>query len=619
MIKKENSTDNHFKLRTIASLNKYIFLVEDYQRGYKWDSRQILDLLKDIEEFKPTSNGQQFYCLQPIAVKKLEGQKLEQLIEDENLNKINNISVYELVDGQQRLTSIYLILSLLSEFNHHKIIYRTRPKSKEYIEQIKQVPKANNIDTNENIDQLDLRLNKAWDNYLDINPEFDNVDNYHFYKATQIILNHKFNDKENFLQNIFNKTQVIWYNEIYKSTKKLFADLNSGKIQLTGAELIKALFILDLSSNNNSSSIEITQFKTNELASDWDDIEYTLQQDDFWFFIKGKTKRSYTSRIGYLFDVLCEATQIEDDLYSYRMYAENEKPLDWDELKSFFQKLVEWYNDPFIYHRIGFLLFQGNNSLNSLELIRNKSTELNKDKFKTTLDNEIRVAFSRGRNIDNLDFKYYDLDNLSFAYNKKHVTDALILFNICLYENLMSDYRINFKEFYHQNWTLEHIFPQNFADINTPEEAIEFLNDYKELLENKSEDRKSCDKFICQIENSTTEQFYKLKDPVNEFIKDLIQKLSLDKIENLTLLHQTENSSIGNKSFKSKRAEIISFTQKNRNIKNQKSFIPIGTLNVFTKFYSVDVRKLQLSHWSQYDKEMYKEAMSKILKKYLPN
>jgi len=619
MIEKSRQQDTNFELRTIDSLKDYIFLVEDYQRGYQWESQQVLDLLRDIEEFNPSQGAQEFYCLQPVAVKQILNGKLDELILDENLQDKEFEAVYELVDGQQRLTTIFLILSLLTKEKHHTIIYRTRPESKNYLKGINSIPLAKDINTHESIEVLDEHLNSAWENYINTHLKFNNVDNYHFYKASQIILNYPFENKQVFLNRIFNSTQVIWYNEIYKSTKRLFADLNSGKIRLTGAELIKALFVLDLSSNNNGLSAEIAQFKTNELATEWDEIEYTLQQSDFWYFIKGKTKRNYTSRIGYLFDVLCGATKIEDDLFTYRLYADEKKKLDWDELKSFFQKLVEWYNDPFIYHRIGFLLFQNNNKLNSLERIREISTRLTKGKFKKTLDDEIANAFSKSKKVDNTTFKFYDLDNLSYSINKKQVTDTLILFNICLYENLMSDYRINFKEFYDQNWTLEHIFPQNFADIESPEEAVKFIEDYNDLLETESDDKKRCEVFLLQLQNSSIDNFLKLKNTIVEFIKELIQKLNLDQIENLTLLHQSENSSIGNKPFKSKRAEIISFSKKNQSQKVKTSFIPLGTLNVFTKFYSIDGAKLQLSHWSHYDKEMYKDAIVNVLKKYLPN
>ena len=61
------------------------FYIPSYQRGYRWGKAEIVRLLDDIESTKGKS-----YCLQPIVVRKANDR-------------------YELIDGQQRLTTIYLI------------------------------------------------------------------------------------------------------------------------------------------------------------------------------------------------------------------------------------------------------------------------------------------------------------------------------------------------------------------------------------------------------------------------------------------------------------------------------------------------------------------------------
>jgi uncharacterized protein with ParB-like and HNH nuclease domain len=62
------------------------FRVPRYQRGYRWGKLEVERLLNDIWE----SNGKP-YSLQPIVVKR-DGE-----------------TAFELVDGQQRLTTLYLI------------------------------------------------------------------------------------------------------------------------------------------------------------------------------------------------------------------------------------------------------------------------------------------------------------------------------------------------------------------------------------------------------------------------------------------------------------------------------------------------------------------------------
>ena len=79
------------------------FVIEAYQRGYRWSEDEIKYLLEDIDEMP---DGQK-YCLQPIVVK-------------------DNRGTYELIDGQQRLTTLYLIMKYLSlyiEHAHFSIIY----------------------------------------------------------------------------------------------------------------------------------------------------------------------------------------------------------------------------------------------------------------------------------------------------------------------------------------------------------------------------------------------------------------------------------------------------------------------------------------------------------------
>ena len=90
-------------LKSIGELIKseLKFVVPSYQRGYRWTKRQVEELLDDIWEFsQKNKNDNSFYCLQPIVIKKIEENK------------------YELIDGQQRLTTIYL---LLSYFKNNKI------------------------------------------------------------------------------------------------------------------------------------------------------------------------------------------------------------------------------------------------------------------------------------------------------------------------------------------------------------------------------------------------------------------------------------------------------------------------------------------------------------------
>ena len=77
---------------SIEKLSGNSFFVEDYQRGYKWSVQQVVDLLTDINEFEEKGD---FYCLQPLALIDMGDNK------------------YEVIDGQQRLSTLFIILSII--------------------------------------------------------------------------------------------------------------------------------------------------------------------------------------------------------------------------------------------------------------------------------------------------------------------------------------------------------------------------------------------------------------------------------------------------------------------------------------------------------------------------
>ena len=106
--------NNALILKSITELLPLHFFVDDYQRGYKWTPQQVEDLLNDIDEFTVTQSD--FYCLQPVVVKYQAPQSS------------NEKSCWELIDGQQRITTSYMILSFL-QHSKFTIDYRTRKSS----------------------------------------------------------------------------------------------------------------------------------------------------------------------------------------------------------------------------------------------------------------------------------------------------------------------------------------------------------------------------------------------------------------------------------------------------------------------------------------------------------
>lgn len=125
---KHQYNQNQIGLKSIGELSEFKFFIPNYQRGYRWTKQQVSDLLNDIYEFD--TKKEHFYCLQPLVVK---------FRDEENI-------VWEVIDGQQRLTTIYIILTCLGENNPYSLEYETRKDSREFLLNINQKDKNANID-----------------------------------------------------------------------------------------------------------------------------------------------------------------------------------------------------------------------------------------------------------------------------------------------------------------------------------------------------------------------------------------------------------------------------------------------------------------------------------------
>jgi hypothetical protein len=77
----------------------------------------------------------------------------------------------------------------------------------------------------------------------------------------------------------------------------------------------------------------------------------------------------------------------------------------------------------------------------------------------------------------------------------------------------------------------------------------------------------------------------------------------------MALLSSKDNSCLSNSIFPIKKDKIKELDEKG-------SFIPIGTKNVFLKYYSKDVE--QNVSWNIEDQNAYFAELKKILKDYLP-
>ena len=568
---------NTIDLKEINKLIKEKFYIPTYQRGYRWDTQQVTDLLEDVYEFKGKANVQngEFYCLQPIVVKKREDGR------------------YDVIDGQQRLTTIMIIQKYL-EKRTYSIEYATRPGSSEFLENIAKYAEdeEKNENANKNIDYYFMtnayRTIKDWfEETIEANDEYSLPDEFSTY--------------------LLKYCKVIWYEvDDGANAESIFTRLNIGKIPLTNAELIKALF-LRKSNYEETKEKDPTYLRQLEIANEWDRIENTLQNDKVWYFINPQYKTALETRIEYIFDIIAEKSSRDGENYTFYKFAErmeNEGIFDiWDEIKKYFRIIMEWYEDQVLFHLIGFLT-SSTNSITIEELIEEYFEKgYKKDEFVNRVKTIIKDRFI-GIGIEGLSYEV--------SSDKEIIKDVLLLFNVVTVMKKSSAYsRFPFDLYNKNHWSLEHIHAQNSEGIGHSKELWlawidEHLYSFKQFADEKYED------VVKMLENVdresiTREVFEGLFNDISTIIQD-DYGVDLHNVDNMALLDISSNSAISNNFFDVKRHMIIEMDRKGE-------FIPVCTRNVFLKYYSQDPS--QIHYWSASDREDYLNAIKSMLKEYL--
>lgn len=596
---------NDIHLLSIEEINTHnelnCFYVASYQRGYRWGDEEVEYLLNDINDIDTDKK----YCIQPLTIQKKDG------------------TTWELIDGQQRTTTIFLILTVFKncfslQSNYYRLDYNTRSSTKQFLFDIREKDILNKYL------QYDFEL--AWKKYVNENSENDNIDNYHIFKVYFIIHRWLFiktsEERESFINKLKFQTYVIWHPIIIKdestqTVEDFFINMNAGKIKLTSAELIKALFIINIEKSDDP--WDVRDFKKKKLASEWDTIENDLHNNTFWFFINNNEKQEYPTRIGKLFDIHCEKLSKDKtgvELFSYYQYNKGKSKggenLDWEKIKQIYQRLKEWYEDIEIYHLVGFII---NANFMTLDNIIKDTENKTKLEIKDFLKNTIKDKFAASKNLENNNCKY-SLDNLRYNSSYNECSNVLLLYNIKLIEKTFPNQRFPFDLFQNEEtkWSIEHIHPQNPRKIKDKEEALEWLNDFKERLKEESlESDKiaNLENLFKEVENSTS-LTNEIATRIKEFSDSVDESLGLHQIDNLALLDKYTNSKIGNKSFLKKRNIILN--------ESEKSYIPLGTINVFLKKTTKtnEENTIKLKFWSSQDAEDYKNDIEQLLIEFLP-
>lgn len=616
---------------SIRTLSDYKFEIPVYQRGFRWTRQQIKELIDDLYEFSKDAS-KSTYCLQNVTVRK-------------KVNE-NGEDIYEVIDGQQRLTAIWLlIMSYMDSKKYddelmpvYSLAYEEKAGLTKYVADITQ----NVVATPSSVNIVNIAHPK-------------DIDSSFIYDAFEFIINSYKSGGNKYsavLSAIFNdeflsdkkQISIIW-NEIdpvgvddSEQTKYIidrFSNLNANKIPLTESELIKAYFI-------DSLSID----KAQEFSLQWEEMERGLNNEEFWWFIS--SGQDEETRTDILFRVHLNAAKTIDSngqhnlsrLISQKLIDTESAYDEWAQIVQIYNTLNDWYKDYYYYHVIGLIIAIEKESASSIiKSLYDAYNHSSKKEFKELLKKRIRkencykIPFlTEGGGDWNIEqaneilLEGRDNKEISYIRNKALVKPILLLFNVSLLLNAYSinsenaAERFSFKIYKSRSnpIEIEHINPQHLEGKKL--DGSEYTSDEKKTW------ALSTIEVIEDAEIKST-----LSDEINvanwsNQNKTLIERIEsaaqLNALSNLTLLDKNLNIRYGDNFFREKRNHILAARFGNPvpygdsiSYYEQSVIFP-GTMWVFMRQYNGIIDN-DRDRWDANDRQEYINCMQKSIFRFL--
>lgn len=604
----------------ITSIDKLMgrtFFVPSYQRGYRWGRQEVEALLNDLWEFYLQTDGEKnvFYCLQPIV-----------LYKDEQARE-------NLLDGQQRLTTIYLLLSYLDsrrrEEGYDKSLFRleyaTREDSADFLAE--KLFAAEDSEVASNVDYYYMRAAYGYiKDWFTQAPKYPGAAG----KLIPLLL-----DEDGKGPNV----RVIEYHiEDDSDPIDVFLRLNQGKIPLTDAELTKALFLQ--SDKYDAKLLPYVSPKLDLIASEWYAYEQQLSVPKFWHFISPYDAQSTPPSIRLLLELAARDLQSatsdqnttvlwDSKKYTHPCYTifsdylqgysgeERLKKIGeiWERIYTIFGLISEWYEDQELYHYVGYLMCTESSSSKRLTLLcelLEQAETCTAPEFKTSLRRAI------GEKIETI-----CLNELSYEERPADILRVLLLHNIHQHIFTSEQIRFPFDLYMKEKWSLEHIYAQQSEPLRNREEQIGFIEEHiATFREDAFGDDEETSSLIVELESirsqiqeldkkeSERSLFENALELITAFeVKHMGDTGSLHGLQNLCLLSRGVNSALSNRTFARKREVmreiVMTATQE---------YIPMATRRVFLKYYSASPK--DNAYWRREDAEAYMEHIRSVCKHY---
>lgn len=596
---------------TYGSIMGQKYIIPFLQRAYKWTPVQALQLLADLKEFVHPNNTKNKYCMQPLAVCKRE-------------------DGWEVLDGQQRLTTLLLLYRILFDGNlPYTLTYERQSND------------ASDCDITEY-----LMANDISDHEVKVsNQDLYNMSRVHRAIQKWVLENESYKKQ---LQELFQPggkdLLFLWYEVTQDERHKTFQNLNTGKIALTNSDLVKALFLSNFL-DNNLNGIQDKSL----LAAQYREMEIWLENDRFWYAICPYDSDSEHPRIDFIFNLVAnispkeywateESARLSFDYLYGQKHCLNEK---WNDIRNTFIRLKDLVRDSKTYHYMGYLVYHSSSNSRKRERQRQKYKdklwavsevlELYKQHGFTKCVEEIRALIKGKLNLEKELPGFEEKAQCRRVFLLHNIETILQRVDSLRMANLNIESAENtfpFELLYSQNWDIEHIASQTENDLTSDKDREIWLSGLKSDYHDIYKDLKNQ---IVNYINANTKEVR--ESAFNELYRTAIERIETDmrnrdlnpiietekdKIWNLVLLDDHTNRSYHNSLMPGKRRIILYAADHGLECENiEVAYIPPCTLKVFEKSYIRDPQKLTTLEWIQHDAEAYEKDIRNKLKFYL--
>lgn len=568
------------------------FIIPYLQRAYKWKEKQAKQMLEDFSEF--LKQEKTYYCMQPLAVVKTEDNK------------------YELLDGQQRLTTLLILWRILFEDNKENTFYP-------YIFEYERDSSESNTLLNRYsfITESD-EIKKG---------EHRNIDEYYMSKVygaiKQYFIDNSDNQKEDFKKLLKGEGKHIlflWYEVNEEEKHTTFAHLNSGKIELTCSELIKAILLSD---DNKESSDNNGLPDKSLVAAQYAEMEKAFNDDRLWYMLQTDEPLYNGSRMDLLFNMVLNISrktyEADPKAAFYEVYTEKRVDLSkfWKDCRTCFVRIMDLYKNPYSYHYMGYLTYtEGNNKIDDwVKAYKESGLKGCIEQLKS----KVRESISGLGDFEKITYSDTSKATLRKIFILHNIQTILIHYEAIKKANLglrFSYEQFPFELLYSQRWDIEHIASQTENPLTKQKDFEDWIAsvkaDYPEIFAQRPELNNEIDLFEKDYKIEKFKQIY--NEIVGSAEKNSPQ--NKDGLGNLVLLDSHTNRSYHNSLYKRKRKIILAASNiDNQNNEYQVTYIPRCTLNVFLKTYNTGM-DVNLVEWTQDDYNKYlgdiKEKLEQI-------